>query len=80
MSDISFVSGGTARISITPRKSDLTLIPLSGATLEWWMVSTFNKRKILEKTLDDGITVQGDSVIIDLLPEDTYSLHGRFYH
>ncbi|WP_078548636.1 hypothetical protein [Litchfieldia alkalitelluris] len=73
------IAGDTKNITVNVTNDSGTALNLSGATIKWVMKKRVTSTE--NDLLKTDITIVGDGVIqIKLVPIDTVSLRGTFYH
>lgn len=79
--NFSMYQGETKNLVVPITKEDGTALDLTGATITWAlrqrMTSTSN---LITKSTPSQITVSGNTLTVHLIPSDTTSLKGAFYH
>lgn len=73
----------TTEVKYNPETKQLEEKPVdfTGCTVKWGLRSSkYATESIVVKTLMDGITILGDSLLIKLAPADTANLAGTQYH
>lgn len=85
MTDFTIYAGDSKVLVVTVRDDDGVLVDLAGATIKWsasqLLSGAFSAEASIMKDDGDGIEVTGTGVFeVELLPADTESLSGKFYH
>jgi hypothetical protein len=77
-------AGDSRRIVIPVKDQAGADLPLTGATVRWWMAkSAWSKDAdvLIKKTTDAGISVSGSTATVMLAPADTDAIPpGAYYH
>jgi hypothetical protein len=79
--NFSMYQGETKNLVVNVTKEDGTALDLTGSTVTWALRQRMSSMSnLITKSTPNQITISSNTLTVHLIPSDTTSLKGSFYH